>query len=181
MNLEHHRKAARRLLRSFTAGSPEALERAESALGPRARARFLLSDAQYVIAVECGYRSWPELKRAVQATAAEPGAQGVFRRSETVIDTGLEYRPGDPVRVRVVRREHRIWVVDDGVAFEKAGPPRAWREAAERISQELVVNISRHGVISLPLIPGNPCERAIVRRIGEASLGLYQELLELEN
>jgi hypothetical protein len=34
-----------------------------------------------------------------------------------LIDTGLEYRPGDPVRVRVVRREHRISVTDDGAAI----------------------------------------------------------------
>jgi hypothetical protein len=96
-----------------------------------------------------------------------------------VIETGLEYRPGDPVRVHVVRREHRISVSDDGAAIEKAGRPARWREAADRVDEELDVNISQGGVISLPVVRVGPCEQKIVRRIGEASLGLYQELLEL--
>jgi hypothetical protein len=114
LDLEHYRKDAKRLLRAFKAGAPEALARAEEALGGRARARFLLTDAQYEIAVELGYRSWPDLTRAV-----------------------------------------------------------------ERVDQELDVNISQGGVISLPVVRVGPCEQKIVRRIGEASLGLYQELLEL--
>jgi len=36
-----------------------------------------------------------------------------------LIDTGLEYRPGDAARVRVVGREHRISVTDDGAAIAK--------------------------------------------------------------
>jgi hypothetical protein len=93
---------------------------------------------------------------------------------------GLEYRPGDRVRVRVVRREHRISVTDDGAAIEQAGRPLRWREAAYRVEEELDVNISRGGVISLPIVRVGPSEQRIVRRIAEASLGLYQELLELE-
>jgi hypothetical protein len=180
VNLEHYRKDAKRLLRAFKAGAPEALARAEEALGGRARARFLLTDAQYVIAVELGYRSWPDLRRAIER--AEPQrsvAPSGQARSETVIDTGLEYRPGDPVRVRVVRREHRISVTDDGAAIEKAGRPPRWRKAADRLDEELDVNIGQGGVISLPVVRVGPCEQKIVRRIGEASLGLYQELLEL--
>lgn len=181
MNLEHYRKDAKRLLRASNAGAPEALERAVEALGGRARARFLLTDAQYVVAVELGYRSWPDLKRAVELAEPEsPVARSGHARSETVIDTGLEYRPGDPVRVRVVHREHRISVTDDGAAIEKAARPRGWREAADRVDQELGVNISQGGVISLPVMRVGPCEQKIVRRIGEASLAFYQELLELE-
>lgn len=181
MNLEHYRKEAKRLRRAFDAGDPEALSRADRSLGERARTRFLLTDAQYVIAVELGYRSWPELTRAVKlATAQRPAGRADQVRSETVIDTGLEYRPGDPVRVRVVRREHRVSVTDDGAALEKAGRPRCWREAADRVDQELDVNISQLGVISLPVVRVGPCKEKIVRRIAEASLGLYQELLDLE-
>jgi hypothetical protein len=100
-------------------------------------------------------------------------------RSETLIDTGLDYRPGDPVRVRVVRREQRISVTDDGAAIAKAGRPHAWREAAEVVG-ELGVNVSRRGVVSLPVVPVGPCEEKTVRRIGEASLCLYQAMLERE-
>ncbi len=172
MNLEHYRKEAKRLRRAFAAGDPRAFSRAEAALGERSKERFLLSDAQHVIAVERGYRSWPELRRA-----AEPIGHP---RTETVIDTGLEYRPGDAVRVRVVQREHRIWVVDDGVAFDQAGRPRAWQAAADRVHKEFVVNISRHGVISLPVMRGYLSEQEVVRRIAKASLALYQEILDLE-
>jgi hypothetical protein len=152
LNLEHHRKEAKRLLRAFNAGEPEAIARAEEALGRRARARFLLTDAQHVIAVELGYRSWPDLTRAVEQAEARPSvAPCEPARTETVIDTGLEYRPGDPVRVRVLRRQHRISVTDDGAAIEKAGRPPRWREAADRLDEELDVNISpgvlRYGAV----------------------------------
>lgn len=99
-------------------------------------------------------------------------------RSETLIETGLEYRPGEPVRVRVVRREHRISVTDDGAAIAKAGRSHAWREAADPVA--LGVNVSRHGVVSLPVVPVGPSEQMTVRRIGEASLRLYQAILERE-
>lgn len=118
--------------------------------------------------------------RAERAALERPVARIGQVRSETVVDTGLEYRPGDPVRVRVVRRQHRISVTDDGAAIEKAGRSPRWREAAEWVDRELSVNVSRHGVISLPVVPVGPCEEKIVRRIGQASLGLYQRLLELE-
>jgi hypothetical protein len=100
-------------------------------------------------------------------------------RRETLIDTGLEYLPGDPVRVRVVRREHRISVTDDGAAIAMAGRPHAWREAANLVGN-LGVNVSRRGVVSLPVVPVGPCEEKTMRRIGEASLCLYQAILERE-
>ena len=181
MNLERCRKDAKRLLRAFNAGEPQALARAGAALGGRARSRFLLSDAQHVIAVEAGYRSWPELKRAAESTDPRPPASGIgHARSETMLDSGLEYRPGDPVHVRVMRREHRISVTDSGAAIEKAGRPPRWREAAQHVDSALDVNISQAGVISLPVVPAGPGEERVVRRIAEASLELYQELLDLD-
>lgn len=102
-------------------------------------------------------------------------------RTESVIETGLEYGPRDPVRVRVVRRPHRVSVTDDGAAIVRAGRPRGWRDVAERVSQELVVNVSRNGVVSLPVVRVGPPEEEIVNRIAEASVGLYQEVLELDS
>jgi hypothetical protein len=49
-DLEHERKEAKRLVRAFRAGEPEAVHRAEAVLGARARERFGLSDAQHVVA-----------------------------------------------------------------------------------------------------------------------------------
>jgi hypothetical protein len=105
--------------------------------------------------------------------------QTVPPRTESVIDTGLEYGPGDPVCVGVVRRERRISVSDHGAAIEKAGRPSHWRDAADRVVEQLDVNISQTGVISLPVVRVGPCEEEIQRRIGEASLAFYQELLDL--
>jgi hypothetical protein len=113
--------------------------------------------------------------------ATQPGP-GDEDRSETVIETGQEYAPGDPVRVRVVHRQQRISITDDGEAVEQAGRAPGWREVAARVADEFVVNVSRHGVISLPLVRGGRlAEHDIVQRIGEASLALYQGLLELDD
>jgi hypothetical protein len=101
-------------------------------------------------------------------------------RDETLVDSGLQYRPGDPVLVRVVRREQRTSVSDDGTAIAKAGRPPRWREIADRVEHASVVNVSPHGVVSLPVVAVGPGFEAVVRRIAEASLDLYQGLLELE-
>jgi hypothetical protein len=74
MTLEHCRKDAKGLVRAVRAGDPDAVARAGEAL--RARDRFQLSDAQHVVAVEHGYRTWPELKRALEsAERARPVAR----------------------------------------------------------------------------------------------------------
>jgi Ankyrin repeats (many copies) len=99
-------------------------------------------------------------------------------RTERSVETGLEYGPGDPVVLRVVQRRH-LNVLDDGAAVERAGRPPGWRAVAERLADELVVNISRSGVVSLPVSRRGPGYDAIVRRIAHASLAFYQELLEL--
>lgn len=100
-------------------------------------------------------------------------------RTETRVDTGLEYVPGDPVAVGVVHRDGRVSVTDDGGAIERAGRPPGWETVAERVAGEEVVNVSRRGVVSLPVVRAGPGLEAIVKRIGAASLTLYQELLEL--
>jgi hypothetical protein len=199
LNLEHHRKDAKRLLRAARAGAPEALARVADVLGENTD-DLQLSDALHVIAREQGYRSWPELKHAAEQGyrswpelkhAAEQGYRSwpelkhaaeqppADPRMDTTIDTALEYRPGDPVRVRVVRRGRRVRISDEGGAFERAGRPRAWQQAAQKVERELVVNFSRSGVISLPVVPVGPSEKEVVQRIAEASRAFYQELLEV--
>ena len=330
MDLERYRKDAKALLRAFRAGDGEAAARAESVLGERGRGRFQLSDAQHVVAVEHGYRTWPELKRAAetsesrgptplevalyrgaretaerlaenevsplalwtaaalgrvdllrrldstpQAVVHRPSFAGLglppgpppgddeqtildealcfaalngrddavewllergadvdgapylgvtplcfavqFGRSATVkllldrgadptlrdrvhgatpaewarriarsdlagliegIETGLEYTPVEPVRLRVDFRRFP-YVLDDGRAVELAGRPSGWREVAERIARERIVNVSRAGVVSLPVVAAGPGFDVIVERIARASLELYLELLEL--
>jgi hypothetical protein len=101
-------------------------------------------------------------------------------RDERVVETGLEYVPGDPVRLRVVHRDRRTSVSDEGAAVERAGRPAGWRDVAERIENDLVVNVSRQGAAWLPVVTVGPSEDVVIRRIAEASLALYQDLLDLE-
>lgn len=100
-------------------------------------------------------------------------------RSETITDTSLAYGPGQPVRLRVARRERRLTISDDGAALTHAGRPAGWRAVAERLERELDVNISGTGVVWLPVVAAGPPLDAIEKRIAQASLTYYQELLEL--
>jgi hypothetical protein len=180
MNLEHCRKDAKRLLRAVAAGDADALARARRVLGERARERFGLSDAQHVVASERGYRSWPAMARDARAGAAPSPPTAELARVESGVDTGLEYRPGDPVRVWVLRRERRVFVSDHGAALRKAGTPPGWHRACARVLAELDVNITRAGVVRLGLVAVGPPEDAVIARIGRASLIFFQELLDLE-
>ena len=71
MNLERYRKDAKALVRAFRADDEQATARAAAVLGARVQGRFQLSDAQHVVAVEHGYRTWPELKQAAEAARPE--------------------------------------------------------------------------------------------------------------
>lgn len=77
-NLEQQRKRAKELLRAHRRGEGEAAERIRAVL-PRARSlsdeelfasRFTLSEAQFVLAREAGFASWPKLKHAIEAARA---------------------------------------------------------------------------------------------------------------
>jgi hypothetical protein len=177
MNLEHCRKDAKRLLRGVAAGDADALARVADIMGDRIDERFGLSDAQHVVAGERGYRSWPAL---VHAAAGHGGRAAPTEPEESVVNTGMEYRPGDPVRVWVRRREGRVAVADRGAALARAAAPADWRRACARVHAELDVNITHAGVVWLPVVAVGPSEPQVVRRIGRASLVFFQELLELE-
>ncbi len=179
MNLEHHRKQAKRLLRGYHQDEPDAVARVHKVLGQPDS--MSLADAQQVIAVEHGQRSWADFKRAIEGhRSALAAGRAVAARAEQIVDTDLEYRPGDPVRVRVAHREQRITVTDGAAAIARAGRPAGWRSATRRLSNEIDVNISRDGAISLPVVRVGPGEQKIVERIARASLALYQELLDLD-
>ena len=93
-------------------------------------------------------------------------------REERLVDTGLEYAPGDRVVVRVIERDGRGRVSDGARAAAKAGRTKVPEEIARRVEEEFVVNVSRRGEIFLP-------GAQFADRIGQASLALYQDLLDL--
>jgi hypothetical protein len=65
-NLEYYRKQAKHLHRTYMAGDAGAEARAAEVLGDRAAERFLLSDAQIVLAQEHGFPSWTEFRAHVE-------------------------------------------------------------------------------------------------------------------
>jgi hypothetical protein len=188
--MEYHRKQAKALVRGFRAGERKAVERAETVLGVRARERFLLSDAQYVVAREQGHRSWAELRRSLEPPPSDRvdairAALDAARREwtetgEVVLDAGIEYVDGEPVDVRVRKRAHRYTIDDDGAAVAKAGRPPGWFRVAERVVEEDWLNLNRRGVVFVPAVEGGHDLAPLVLRIGDLSAAVYQELLELD-
>jgi hypothetical protein len=186
--VEYHRKQEKALVHAYRADEREAVERAEAVLGPRARERFLLSDAQHVVARELGRRSWPELVHA-----SEPGdrltviraALDAARREwgelgEVVLDGGVAYVDGDRVQVRVRKRGHRYTIDDVGGAIRRAGQPPGWLDVARQVAEgEHWLNVTRHGVVVVPAVEGGADLATLVLRIADASVAVYQEVLEL--
>ena len=69
-NLEYYRKQAKHLQHTHETGDAAARVRVADVLGDRAAGRFLLSDAQFVLAQEHGFRTWAEFRAHVE----NPGA-----------------------------------------------------------------------------------------------------------
>ena len=101
-DLEYYRKQAKHLQRSYEAGDAAARDRAAEVLGDRAAGRFLLSDAQFVLAQEHGFRTWAEFRADIQSqrtTGDRPvsrlwGGSGDYAsRADTLL---TELRRGDP-------------------------------------------------------------------------------------
>ena len=101
-------------------------------------------------------------------------------RIERTIDSGREYRPGDPVLVRVVQRGRRYLVTDDGAAVERAGRPSGWRDAAQRPVDDDSLNLSRSGAVFVGPVAGGCAIDSLVERIAAVSLAVYEEILDLD-
>ena len=109
-DLEYYRKQAKHLLRSYEAGDAAARDRAAEVLGDRAAGRFLLSDAQFVLAQEHGFRTWAEFRAHIQsqrATGDRPvsrlwgrGAGDYASSADSLL---TELRRGDPGALRRLR------------------------------------------------------------------------------
>jgi hypothetical protein len=80
LDLDWYRKQAKELVRLWRERDPEAVQLVEQFLGERARERFRLSDAQWVIAAEHGYGSWAEFRRWVETREPEPPVGRIGRQ-----------------------------------------------------------------------------------------------------
>jgi len=68
---------------------------------------------------------------------------------------------------------------DGGAAVTLAGRPRGWREIARHIEDEYCVNVSRHGLVFLPVTGCLPVDE-IEARIAAASSAFANDLLDLQ-
>lgn len=177
-DLDYYRKRAKALVRAHRQGDAEARARAAGALGDRDR--FLLGDALHVIARENGLRSWPELKRAVEAARAETGLANLPDGAEEIAPFDLAYADGEPVQVRVRRRGHRVDIDDRGEGVERAGRPPGWLAIAESVVERHNLNVNRRGVVFVPSVLGRDIE-SLARRVAEASLAVHGAVLELDD
>jgi hypothetical protein len=110
-SLEYYRKRAKQLHAAYAAGDADAAVRVADVLGDRAAERFLLSDAQFVLAQEHGFLTWADFRAHIEsrsATADRPVSHIVGMMSDNVYlaqaDTLLaDLRRNDPGAMRRLR------------------------------------------------------------------------------
>jgi hypothetical protein len=108
-DLEYYRKQAKYLLRSYEAGDAAVRDRVAEVLGERSAGRFLLSDAQFVLAQEHGFRTWAEFRADIQSqrpTGDRPVSrlwQGAGDYASWADSLLTELRRGDPGALRRLR------------------------------------------------------------------------------
>jgi hypothetical protein len=168
--MEYHRKQAKALVRAYRAGEQDAVRRVDAVLGERAQQRFLLSDAQHVVARERGHRSWQELKRA------HDDAPEWVDGEDVVVPTDLVYAPDEPVEIVVRKRGLRFDISDGARAVELARRPDGWQDVADQVVETYWINVNRRGVV---FVQSNEYRLEwLIGRVAECSAALYQELLE---
>lgn len=172
-SLEHYRREAKELVRAYRVGDEIARERAERVLGDRGR--FLLSDAQFVLAREHGFASWAALRNTIEAAPLAELAQ--LERGEVVLDSGLAYGDGETVQIHVRKRLHRYMLGDRGRAVEKAGERQGWFERAEQAAEPM--NVNRRGAVFVGVTAGRDIASILVR-LADASRRVHEALLDLD-
>ncbi|MBV9804752.1 MAG: ankyrin repeat domain-containing protein [Solirubrobacterales bacterium] len=121
---------------------------------------------------------WAEHFRQREAKELLHARESVHKEA---VETDLRYGPADPVRVIVVHRAQRLFITDGCGAVDRSGRPEGSQSAFDRIARSLDVNVQRTGEVWLPVVTAGPGVEAITKRIADASLALYQELLELQD
>jgi hypothetical protein len=170
-SLEHYRREAKDLVRAHRAGDKDVRRRAAAVLGGE---RFLLADAQLVVAREHGFPSWAAFRRALEASPLD--ALERIERGEVVVDSGLAYADGEPLEILVRKRLSRYTISDRGRAIAKAGKPPGWREAAELAVEPM--NIDRQGVVFVPTVAGRHLRR-FVERLADSSRAVHEAVIVL--
>jgi ankyrin repeat protein len=150
-NLEFYRKQAKQLHAEYTAGDPDASVRVVDVLGGRAAERFLLSDAQFVLARERGFRSWAAFRAHIEQRRA--GDRPVSRFVATIpanvyaawADALLtELRRDDPAALRRWRAYAPGHATDAGATELEDARLVIAREVGFSTWQELLAITEKH-------------------------------------
>ena len=149
-NLEQYRKQAKDLLKAGNAGRLDAAERIRAFLPhPGKRARFTLADAQFAIAREHGFESWPRFVKHIAALTQDPASiwklaehavvngdaaalESLLRKHEALFRDGTppEYGPGglrpdysggDAKAILLREHQFETWAQFENYLAERAG------------------------------------------------------------
>jgi hypothetical protein len=99
---------------------------------------------------------------------------------DEIRETGRDYLPGKPVRVRIRLRGPNVDVDDLGGAVAAAGVPPGWLDAARRAVAALDWNVRRSGVVFMQAPRGRALEW-IISRTAEASVAVCDAILQLSD
>jgi hypothetical protein len=104
----------------------------------------------------------------------------VSEQGEALVDSGREWVPGEPVKIRIRKRGGWTELDDRGEAVRRAGKPRGWFEVADRIVAEEGMNVNRAGVVFVAYgeRSGHDLE-TLTGRLADSALDVYNTLLEL--
>jgi ankyrin repeat protein len=138
VDLERYKKDAKALVRAARQNDAEALARAHAVLGERAAKRFQLSDAQHVVAVEHGYRSWRDLRQVAETAPRERpvariGLQPVSFYESRVRELEAQLAAGEE---EALKRASIVPRADPSVVIAREYGFETWRElvaAVERV------------------------------------------------
>ena len=97
-NLEQYKKQAKDLLKALQAGAPGALARMRK--HRRGSARLTLADAQFVIAREHGFDSWPRFAHEIKTHTGGDSLAAVWKAAEDAVVAG------DVTTLERLLREH---------------------------------------------------------------------------
>jgi hypothetical protein len=99
-----------------------------------------------------------------------------------VLDSGLTYDGHVEVTVTVSRRPGWYSFSDDARAVAAAGKPPGWLPTAQRVVAELHLNVNRRGAVfvSAPERRDDQWLQSLIERVADASLAVYEELLDLD-
>ncbi len=96
---------------------------------------------------------------------------------EVTLNTGLSYRPGQPVSIRVRKRGSRYDITDGAGAVNLAGRPDGWLATASDTAARTGMNVNRRGVVFVTGFEKRDLAD-LVARLAECSRLVYVSLLE---